>query len=122
MPSEGGLRRLVFADAKFGYLFGEVDSNPHNAARTNQLALEFKRLGIFNDAPGRASLVDHFTADVNTEGNIVREWTNDHGQRMESRQSLLQGPSGSIIMLETSYEVLPNGERRFVTTIPKRGS
>jgi filamentous hemagglutinin len=39
----------------------------------------------------------------------------------EVRESLLLGPSGKAAKLETAFEVMPDGSRRFVTTIPKDG-
>lgn len=36
-------------------------SNSHNAARSNQLALEMKRLGVPDSVAGRQMLTDHLT-------------------------------------------------------------
>jgi hypothetical protein len=44
---------LVFDEKKFEYIFGRVASNPHNKARSRQLALQMKALGVFDDEAGR---------------------------------------------------------------------
>lgn len=55
----GGAKGLEIASGKFDYLFGCVASNSHNAARSNQLALEKKRLGVPDNTAGREMLTVH---------------------------------------------------------------
>jgi hypothetical protein len=52
--------KFEMAPAKFNYLFGNVTSGEHNSARSNQLALEMKRLGLSNDLSGQIILLEHF--------------------------------------------------------------
>ena len=111
---------LSFNPNKFKYLFGDVSSSAHNAARSNQLALEMKRLGILDNASGQSVLVEHFQTAVRSEKNIIDTFTNQNGL-FEVRESLLIGPSGRAAKLETTFQVMPDGTRRFVTTIPRSG-
>jgi hypothetical protein len=104
---------------KFNYLFGKVSSSSHNAARSNQLALEMKRLGIFNDSAGQKLLRKHFDSVANQRNNIIKSFSNTHGS-FEVRESLLFGPSGKTTGFQTTFEVMSDGSRRFITTIPKR--
>lgn len=55
-------------------------SNSHNAARSNQLALEMKRLGIPDSAAGRQMLTDHLTLSAKTEGNVMNTFSNQYGK------------------------------------------
>ncbi|ESS50405.1 hemagglutinin-related protein [Ralstonia solanacearum SD54] len=107
------------AAGKFDYLFGAVESNSHNAARSNQLALEMKRLGVSDTPTGRSLLTEHFAQVTQTPDNIVRSFTNQYGN-FEVRESLFVGPSGKAVKLQTTYQVLQDGARRFSTTIPFR--
>ncbi|NUF28300.1 VENN motif pre-toxin domain-containing protein [Gilliamella sp. ESL0254] len=119
--SNAGKWTNIIDSNKFNYLFGNSTSNAHNAARLNQLALEMKRLGIFNDVQGQQLLENHFQLATQGTKNIVNSFSNSHGT-FEVRQSLLIGPSGKATMLETTFQVMPDGSRRFVTTIPKSGA
>ncbi len=107
------------AAGKFDYLFGAVESNSHNAARSNQLALEMKWLGLSDTPAGRGILTEHFAQVTQTPDNIVRSFANQYGN-FEVRESLFVGPSGKAVKLQTTYQVLQDGTRRFSTTIPFR--
>ncbi|MDA5550386.1 VENN motif pre-toxin domain-containing protein, partial [Yersinia massiliensis] len=109
---------LVIDEKKYDYLFGNSASNPHNAARSNQLASTMENLGIYNDAGGQRILAEHFKATANTPRNVINTFSNEFGT-FEVRESLLMGPSGKAARLQTTFEILPNGSRKFVTTIPK---
>lgn len=105
---------------EFDYMFGRVASNSHNAARSNQLALEMKRLGVPDTPAGREILTNHFTEAARTEGNISREFSNQYGN-FEVRDSMFIGPSGKAVKFETTFHILEDGTRRFSTAIPFRG-
>lgn len=111
--------KSVIDPKRFNYLFGKSTSNAHNAARSNQLALEMKRLGISDNATGHKILSDHLSSAASQQGNVLRTFSNKHGT-FEVRDSLLFGPSGKATRLESTFQVMPDGARRFTTTIPKR--
>ena len=103
----------------FDFLFGRSTSSIHNADRSKQLALEIRRLGIFDSIDGRKILSDHLDDVAKQKGNILKTFNNEHGN-FEIRDSLLIGPSGKAIRLNSTFQIMPDGSRRFITTIPKR--
>jgi RHS repeat-associated protein len=116
--SKIGTQACEIAPGKFDYIFGHVSSNAHNAARSNQLALEMKRLGVPDTAAGRQLLTEHLQMTVQAEGNVVRTYSNQYGA-FEVRQSLFMGPSGKASQFESTFQVLENGSRSFSTMIPR---
>ncbi|WP_241899215.1 hemagglutinin repeat-containing protein [Stenotrophomonas maltophilia] len=110
---------VTVAPAKFDYIFGRVRSNEHNSARSTQLFVEMRRLGINDSAFGRKILIEHLDKVVRTEGNVVSSYSNEFG-RFEARESLLIGPSGRAVMLRSSFQVMDDGTRKFSTFIPSR--
>ena len=110
---------VINAD-KFNYIFGQVTSNSHNAARSAQLSQTMETLGIPNNAYGRNLLTEHFSKVTQESNNIVKTFSNNYGN-FEIRESLFAGPSGKFVKFETTYQVLPNGTRVFNTVIPKGG-
>ncbi|MFL4617874.1 hypothetical protein ACJ6WH_04315, partial [Stenotrophomonas maltophilia] len=108
---------VTVAPAKFDYIFGRVRSNEHNSARSTQLFVEMRRLGINDSAFGRKILIEHLDKVVRTEGNVVSSYSNEFG-RFETRESLLIGPSGRAVMLRSSFQVMDDGTRKFSTFIP----
>jgi filamentous hemagglutinin len=114
----GGLDKAVEIDPrKFDYLFGHVSSNAHNTARSNQLALEMKRLGVPDTAVGRQILSEHLALSVKAEGNVIRTYSNQYG-KFEVRESLFIGPSGQAAKFESTFKILEGGTRQFITAIP----
>lgn len=111
---------VEIASGKFDYMCGRVASNSHNVARSNQLALEMKRLGVPDTPAGREILTNHFTEVARTEGNISRAFSNQYGN-FEVRDSMFIGPSGKAVKFERTFHILENGIRRFSTAIPLRG-
>ncbi|MEN4725872.1 VENN motif pre-toxin domain-containing protein, partial [Erwinia amylovora] len=116
---ENGTKAIIDSK-KFDYLFGNVTSGSHNAERSTQLAQTMDRLGLETNAKGAGILTEHFKEVVNTKGNVIDTYTKGN-QSFEVRESLLFGPSGKATKLETSFEIMPDGSRRFITTIPKEG-
>ncbi|WP_211314281.1 hypothetical protein, partial [Salinicola socius] len=110
-------KEMEVALGKFDYLFGRVASSAHNAARSNQLALEMKRLGVPDTVAGRKMLTEHLQAAVNTEGNIARTFSNQYGN-FEVRESLFMGSSGQAAKFESTFQILEDGTRRLSTVIP----
>lgn len=105
---------------KFDYLFGKATGNSHTLDRTNQLALEMKRLGVADDINGHAVLAEHFTQATKDSNNIVKKYTDQYGS-FEIRESFFIGPSGKATVFESTFEVMKDGSHRFITTIPKNG-
>ncbi|MGP9418052.1 hypothetical protein ACT3RT_03515 [Ewingella sp. AOP9-I1-14] len=105
---------------KFDYLFGKATGNSHTLDRTNQLALEMKRLGVADHINGHAVLAEHFTQATKNPNNIVKKYTDQYGS-FEVRESFFIGPSGKATMFESTFETMKDGTHRFITTIPKNG-
>ncbi|WP_244181116.1 hemagglutinin repeat-containing protein, partial [Xanthomonas melonis] len=120
--SAGNLKLMAgiveVAPGKFDYIFGKVASNSHNAARSNQLALEMKRLGVHDNAAGRQMLNEHLSNAVKNEGNIVNRFSNEYG-KFEVRESLFIGPSGRAVNIQSTFQIMDNGTRRLSTVIPR---
>jgi filamentous hemagglutinin len=74
---------------KFDYLFGKATGNSHTLDRTNQLALEMKRLGVADDINGHAVLAEHFTQATKDSNNIVKKYTDQYGSFEIRNLSLL---------------------------------
>ncbi|WP_405595973.1 RHS repeat-associated core domain-containing protein [Pseudomonas sp. 2024-64] len=113
-----GERGVVINPRKFDYLFGRVTSNAHNAARSNQLALEMKRLGVPDNAEGHQMLIHHLTLSTKTNGNVLENFSNQHGI-FEVRESFFIGPSGKAANFQSTFLVLKNGTRKLSTIIPR---
>ncbi|EPH6763767.1 hemagglutinin repeat-containing protein [Cronobacter dublinensis] len=111
---------VIIDSGKLDYIFGKVDSNSHNAARSTQMELSMYRLGIPIDENGAKYLMEHLSQVPKTSGNIVKVYSDQWG-KFEVRESLLFGPSGKATKLESAFQIMPDGSRRFVTTIPKDG-
>jgi filamentous hemagglutinin len=112
-----GAKGIEIAPGKFDYLFGRVASNSHNAARSNQLALEMKRLGVPDNAAGRQMLTDHLALSAKTEGNVINTFSNQYG-KFEVKESLFVGPSGKAANFQSTFQILDDGTRKLSTVIP----
>ncbi len=112
-----GAKGIEIAPGKFDYLFGRVASNSHNAARSNQLALEMKRLGVPDNSAGRQMLTDHLTLSAKTEGNVINTFSNQYG-KFEVRESFFMGPSGKAANFQSTFQVLDDGTRKLSKVIP----
>ncbi|WP_248919412.1 hypothetical protein [Pseudomonas entomophila] len=117
LPGANGAKGIEIASGKFDYLFGRVASNSHNAARSNQLALEMKRLGVPDNAAGRQMLTEHLTLSAKAEGNVMSTFSNQYG-KFEVRESLFMGPSGKAANFQSTFQVLDDGTRKLSTVIP----
>ncbi|CDL81263.1 hypothetical protein [Xenorhabdus szentirmaii] len=113
-------KSLEFDSNKFNYIFGRVNSNPHNTARSSQLAHTMKKLGIHEDAKGKRLLIEHFESSIQGgNNNVISVFRGHKNILQETRQSLLYGPSGKATVLESTYQIMENGSRKFLTVIPK---
>src|SRR3989442_1429849 len=111
--------RAVVDPDKYRYLFGEVESNAHNAARSAQNLAHMERLGL-RGSEGRSLMQAHLDAVVRDPTNIAREFSNQYGT-FQIRESLFAGPSGAFAKLETTWQVMPDGSLRLTTLIPFGG-
>lgn len=109
-------RAPIIDPNKFKYLFGEVGN-----ARSLQNASELKRIGLHNTDEGVEVLTTHLSHVAQDPSNVVREFQKvlPDGTviNQEVRESLLAGPGG-FIRLESSWEILADGTRKFTTLIP----
>ncbi|MCW7550904.1 hypothetical protein OO184_23995 [Photorhabdus sp. APURE] len=120
LDQQAAKSNVVIDPNKVNYLFGRVTSGKHNTDRSTQMEQSMRRLGIPTDDKGAQYLMEHLSKVPKTKGNIVQVYTDKFG-KYEVRESLLFGPSGKATKLETSFEIMPDGTRRFITTIPKEG-
>lgn len=114
--------RAVVPTGKWAYMFGRATgakNAAHNLPRTIQNLQQMRRIGVPDNAAGRAMLQRHFDRVVRDKSNIVRTWTNKYGS-FEKRESLFAGPGG-FARFETTWQVMKDGTRRFVTAIPSGG-
>lgn len=120
LDKQAAKSNVVIDPNKVKYLFGDVSSNKHNSDRSNQMEQSMRRLGIPKDEKGAKYLTDHLSNVPKTQGNIVKVYSDKYG-KYEVRELLLFGPSGKATKLETSFQIMPDGTRRFIITIPKEG-
>lgn len=77
-----------------------------------------KKPGIFEDDIGKNILLEHFKVTPQLKDNTIKTFENDWG-KFEERESFLIGPSGKATVFHTTYKIENDGNRTFVTTIPK---
>jgi filamentous hemagglutinin len=110
--------KLIVDAGKYDYLFGKVASGSHNAARPFQNASQLARIGVYDNANGRALLQSHFEEVVRSDNNIVRTFSDEYGM-FQVRDSLFAGPGG-FLHLESTWQV-GDGGLRLTTVIPMGG-
>lgn len=118
-PSEN----LAFDENKFKYLFGKAAYDPHNTPRSLQNKEQLASVGIFDDNSGRNRIIGHLTDTVNRSDNISQTFVkkiDGVDRKFEIRESLLSGPMG-VRKVESTFEVMSDGQRRFSTMILKGG-
>lgn len=108
----------IIDEGKWNYFFGRVTQGSHNAPRSAQNLAQLNRIGIHDTVEGRRILSDFFGRQVATDSNIVRKFSNQHGD-FEIRDGLLAGPGG-FLHVETTWQVTENGYR-LTTLIPRGG-
>jgi filamentous hemagglutinin len=117
--SDSSATRAIVDAGKYDYLFGRVNSNPHNANRSTQNAGQLARVGVFDNAAGRSALEQHFNEVASSKNNVMRSFSTKFGN-FEIRDSLFAGPRG-FIHFETTWQVADDG-LRLITAIPHGGS
>lgn len=108
-------------ESKLDYLFGRASGRLHNLARTNQNALQMKRLGIPDMSFGHELLIEHLKKVPDMPDNIIRVIFNRYG-RFEIRESLFAGRSGKFCKFETTWQIQEDSVRRLTTVIPYGGT
>jgi filamentous hemagglutinin len=78
-----------------------------------------RRIGVHDTAEGRALLQAHFDKVVGDPSNVTRSFTDEFGE-FEVRESLFAGPGG-FLEFESTWQILEDGNRRFITAIPFGG-
>lgn len=114
---------LSFDENKFKYLFGKAAYDPHNTPRSLQNKEQLASVGIFDDNKGRERIIMHLTDAVSRSDNISETFIkkiNGVDRKFEIRDSLLSGPMG-VRKAESTFEIMPDGQRRFSTIIIKGG-
>ncbi|WP_043962339.1 DUF637 domain-containing protein, partial [Acinetobacter oleivorans] len=114
---------LSFDENKFKYLFGKAAYDPHNTPRSLQNKEQLASVGIFDDNKGRERIIMHLTDTVSRSDNISETFIkkiNGVDRKFEIRDSLLSGPMG-VRKAESTFEIMPDGQRRFSTIIIKGG-
>jgi hypothetical protein len=83
-------------------------------------------LGFDDDSESRQFIQTHLEQAVQEESNIVERLINIYTNHTtgeegtidtELRDSLLPGRTGKFAQVQSSWEVLPNGTRRFLSAI-----
>ncbi|ENV08012.1 hypothetical protein F966_03872 [Acinetobacter higginsii] len=114
---------LSFDENKFKYLFGKAAYDPHNTPRSLQNKEQLASVGIFDDNKGRERIIMHLTDTVSRSDNISETFIkkiDGVDRKFEIRDSLLSGPMG-VRKAESTFEIMPDGQRRFSTIIIKGG-
>ncbi|MDM1275392.1 MULTISPECIES: DUF637 domain-containing protein [Acinetobacter] len=114
---------LSFDENKFKYLFGKATYDPHNTPRSLQNREQLASVGIFDDNKGRERIIMHLSDTVSRPNNISETFTkniNGVDRKFEVRESLLSGPMG-VRKAESTFEIMPDGQRKFATIIIKGG-
>jgi hypothetical protein len=118
-PVPDGPEGVVIEEGKIGYLFGRAGGRAHNVERATENAAQMRRIGVPDNAEGRALLRKHFDQTARTSSNVTNTFSNEHGT-FEVRESLLSGPGGHV-KLNSTWQVMGGGVRRLTTAIPYGG-
>lgn len=111
-------------ERKLDYLFNQnIAPDFHNTPRAIQNAQQMQRLGLWDNPEGRELVREHLQQVVQTPTNVVERFARTFVDKsatirevdIEVRESLLTGSSGKFAKLKSSWEVMPDGTRRFVS-------
>ena len=128
MPEETPIyrseNRASIDERKLDYLFNQnIAPDSHNTSRALQNARQMQRLGLWNTPEARELVTEHLQQALQTTTNIVEQFTKTFVDKtgtmreadIEVRESLLTGPSGKFAKVKSSWEVMPDETRRFVS-------
>jgi filamentous hemagglutinin len=117
----------IIDERKLDYLFNvNIKPDAHNSKRALQNRQQLSRLGFDDDPEFRQLVQTHLEKTVQDESNIVKRVTESFINKntgeedevdTEIRDSLLAGRTGKFAQLQSSWEVLPDGTRRFLSAI-----
>lgn len=116
--------RASIDERKLDYLFNQnIAPDSHNTSRALQNARQMQRLGLWNTPEARELVREHLQQVLQTTTNVVERFTKtfvDKARTMretdiEVRESLLAGLSGKFAKVKSSWEIMPDGTRRFVS-------
>lgn len=117
----------IINDRKLDYLFNaNIQPDAHNSKRALQNRQQLNRLGFDDDSESRQIVQNHLVQTVQQETNIIKrsidsfinQNTEEEGEvDTELRDSLLPGKTGKFAQVQSSWEVLPDGTRRFLSAI-----
>ncbi|MGW2646763.1 DUF6531 domain-containing protein [Streptomyces sp. NPDC001393] len=112
-PGEGGAE---IDPRKLDYLFNKnIKPDSHNSPRARQNEMQLWRIGINDNPEMRQYVTDHLTEA--SKQPFERTFTNQWGEFGETK-SVIYGPHGAL-NAESTWQVLPDGTRRFSTVILK---
>lgn len=117
----------IINNRKLDYLFNvNIKPDAHNSKRAIQNRQQLNRLGFDDDSESRQFIQTHLQQTVQEESNIVNRFIDSYinntiGEEgaidTELRDSLLPGRTGKFAQVQSSWEVLPDGTRRFLSAI-----
>ncbi|MGA9378731.1 MAG: hypothetical protein WBV73_08175 [Phormidium sp.] len=117
----------IINDRKLDYLFNKnIKPDDHNSKRALQNRQQLNRLGFDDDSESRQIIQYHLVKVVQQESNTIKRFidrfidknTSEEGEvDTEVRDSLLPGRTGKFAQVQSSWEVLPDGTRRFLSAI-----
>ena len=109
----------IISGRKLDYIFDKnIKPDPHNSARAAQNSQKLQSIGIYDDREGREIVKSHLQQAVRDIDNISDRFINAYGIDTEKRESLLAGPSGKFIKIQSSWEVMADGTRRLLSFQP----
>ncbi len=125
-PTNGETPSII-NNRKLDYLFNvNIKPDNHNSKRALQNRQQLDRLGFGDDSESRQFIKIHLEQTVQQENNIVKRFTetfinSNTGEEgkvdTEVRDSLLSGRTGKFAQVQSSWEVLADGTRRFLSAI-----
>lgn len=114
----GATAPVEIAPGKLDYVFGRVTSSPKNQARSTSMELGLDRVGIRDDAAGRAIVEQNLREAAGRPDNVV-ERVGKNGNLIEVRESLLAGPYGFVRV--RSVWIVEGGRLRLSTVVIEGG-
>lgn len=110
---------VIIDERKLDYIFNRnIKPDPHNSSRAAQNAIQLQRIGIYDDSEGREIVKRHLEQTVTLADNVSDRFVNKYGVDIENREALLAGPSGKFIKVQSSWEIMADGTRRFLSFQP----
>lgn len=115
---------MDISERKLDYIFNKnIAPDFHNTPRAVQNAQQLQRLGFWDTPEDRELVREHLQQAVQTRNNVVEQFTKTFIDKsgtigeseIEVRESLLAGASGKFAKVKSSWEVMPDGSRRFVS-------